>query len=370
MRDIEMDSCINEWEMFCDQLKSSGREILLAGVGMDLINKADGLRYLGRIARGGLEKFVEYGDPLDPVLYKIYHEKIKWGFDNPDSIYCMAAVSGLCDYEVKGSRGTVNYFNISSMKMDVDGKALITSFLNDSDIAYDQEGNFTVILSATPQPGNWLPLDPSSNSFMIRQTFNDRAKEKEVEAKIRCISSVNRAPCSDMGGVIENFEKARNFFTRTGNTFVDLTKRLIKHVNELPEADPVYMASMGGDPNYAYFWSTFHVEPGKALLVHLPKVPGCEAWSLCLHNYWLESLDYHRAKVIINKHTAELNPDGSLTIIISIDDPEHPNWLNSCGHEWGAMMFRWTKPEEVIAPRTELVNLGHTDWPSKLKKWT
>ncbi|KJS09777.1 MAG: hypothetical protein VR73_01055 [Gammaproteobacteria bacterium BRH_c0] len=365
----EADSCINEWEAFCDELKKSGREILQAGTDMDEVTRADGLRYLGRLMRGGVEKFVEYGDPADPMAYKIYHEKIKWGFDNPDSIYNMATISGDRDYVLTGNRGTVNYFNISTMAMGVDGRAAITSFINDTDMTFDENGNFTLAISSTPKDGDCLLMSPDSNAFMIRQTFNNRAMEKEVEATMRCTSPGAGNGALEVDAVVDNFRKAGKFFTKTGKTFLDLTHRLMNHVNEMPEADPVYMKAMGGDPNYAYFWSSFHVEPGQALLIHLPRVPACDAWNLCLYNYWLESLDFHKATVIINKQNAVLNPDGSLTMVVSMEDPGVANWLNTCGHTWGNIMMRWTKPEEVVAPIPELVQLDSVDWESKLKKW-
>jgi len=369
----ETDIGIRQWEAFCDELKSSGRNILDAGRNMDPVTRADGLRYLGRLLRGGVEKFVEYGDPCDPMLYKIYHEKIKWGLDNPDSIYNMATIRGDLDYELRGNRGSVTYFNLSTMKMGVDGKAAITGFVNDTDIHCDADGNFTLTLSRRENPhpgqGNWLRMAEDSNVFMVRQTFNDRARERELEATLRCISPVPGNGALDLDKVVTDFASAGAFFTRTGKTFVDLAQRLMVDVNRMPAADPAYMASMGADPNYAYFWSAFHVEPGQALLVHLPKVPVCEAWSLCLHNYWLESLDYHKARVIFNKHTAAPNPDGSITLVVSMEDPGVPNWMNTCGHPWGNMMFRWTRAEEVVAPMTELVTLDGLDWSPRLRQW-
>jgi len=98
-------------------------------------------------------------------------------------------------------------------------------------------------------------------------------------------------------------------------------------------------------------------------------VPACDAWNLCLYNYWLDSLDFHKSTVIIIKQNAVLNPDGSLTMVVSMEDPGVANWLNTCGHTWGNIMMRWTKPEEVVAPIPELVQLDSVDWESKLKKW-
>jgi hypothetical protein len=33
-------------------------------------------------------------------------------------------------------------------------------------------------------------------------------------------------------------------------------------------------------------------------------------------------------------------------------------------------MYRWTRAEDVVAPKVELVDLDRVDWPSKLKRWS
>src|SRR3546814_1790973 len=74
---------------------------------------------------------------------------------------------------------------------------------------------------------------------------------------------------------------------------------------------------------------------GEALLLHLPYVPECDNWGLCLYNYWLESLDYTQAQINLNKFTAAPNGDGSITIVISDEQPEGGNWLSTLGHTRG-----------------------------------
>jgi len=63
------------------------------------------------------------------------------------------------------------------------------------------------------------------------------------------------------------------------------------------------------------------------------------------------------------------NADGSVTIAIADADPGIANWLNTCGHAQGCMMFRWTKAERIIDPRVALVKLRAIDLHSVSKRW-
>jgi len=51
------------WEEFCDQLKLAGANLMYPGTPRDPFQQAEGIRYLTRLTRAGLEAFVEYSDP-------------------------------------------------------------------------------------------------------------------------------------------------------------------------------------------------------------------------------------------------------------------------------------------------------------------
>src|SRR3546814_20544252 len=138
-----------------------------------------------------------------------------------------------------------------------------------------------------------------------------------------------------------------------------LTQLMLKGVNKVPAVDQALLDAMGGDPNSAYFWSAFAVGAGEALLLHLPYVPECDNWGLCLYNYWWESLDYTQAQINLNKFTAAPNADGSITIVISDEQPEGGNWLSTLGHTRGNMMLRWTHEKETVPHHAELVRLDY-----------
>src|SRR3546814_20196832 len=65
------------WSMFCDTLKQSGLAILQSSETQDEVTQAEGLRYLTRILRAGIERFVENWDPLDPYMAPTYNDRLK-----------------------------------------------------------------------------------------------------------------------------------------------------------------------------------------------------------------------------------------------------------------------------------------------------
>lgn len=366
-----MDSAaaIAEWEQFCDGLKAAGREILASAEGEDELIQAEGLRYLTRLVRSGLERQVEYADPLDPFMAPTRNERLRWGLDNPDSIYLMTEVDGRYEYELTGNVGTVPYFNLTSSARTEDSRQLTTGFLDGADLRTDAHGDFKVWIGGPERAENWLPLAPASTTVMLRQTFHDRRTETPIACRIRRVTDLGPEPPLTLEAVASRTRKAAGFVLGTGRTFLKLARELARDVNGLPAADEQIMQVMGGDPNYAYYWSSYRIEPDEALLVHLPHVPECETWGLCLYNYWLESLDWTRAPINLNKYTSTPNPDGSVTMVVAHRRPKGGEWLDTCGHVQGALFFRWTRARSAVAPQTRLVRLDEVDWPKVLRRW-
>jgi len=369
MKEQAMDAASKRWAGFCDSIRDAGQEILRSAEGADPVSQAEGLRYLTRLLRSGIEKFVEYSDPDDPYLANVYNDRLKWGLDNPDSLYAIGAIKDDTEYRITGNIGTVNYFNFTSAIMSTDAKYQITGVLDSPDVVADADGNFTVHVGGPRRAQNWVPLAPGSNSIMVRQTFADRARETEMAFRIEQAGRQSPARPITIDRALEKISQAESFFCNTGRTFVSLADRIGKSVNQLPLVDQAFMLSMGGDPNYAYFWGGFRIEPGEALLIHFRDVPGSDTWSLCLYSYWLESLDYTRALVNLNKHLAQPNADGSLTIVVAAEAPGVPNWLDTQGHIRGNIMSRWVNPDHVTHPSTALVRLDEVDWAARLRRW-
>jgi hypothetical protein len=87
-------------------------------------------------------------------------------------------------------------------------------------------------------------------------------------------------------------------------------------------------------------------------------VPRCTHWNLQLDNHWMESMDYRYLPAHVNKHSARLNADGSVTVIVAHEDPGLPNFLCTAGHGQGTALLRWVEADRQPLPRCRVVKLA------------
>ena len=113
----------------------------------------------------------------------------------------------------------------------------------------------------------------------------------------------------------------------------------------------------GGDPNIIYYHSYWQLAPDEALVIDATP-PACETWNFQLDNHWLESLDYRYFQIHVNKHTATYRDDGAVRVIVAHQDPGLPNWINTVGHDRGAMTWRWIRANEHPQPQTRVVKFS------------
>jgi hypothetical protein len=132
------------------------------------------------------------------------------------------------------------------------------------------------------------------------------------------------------------------------------------HSNALPRFDQEVSNAAGGDPNIAYYHSYWRLGTDEALVIDATPPP-CDLWNFQLNNHWMESLDYRHFKIWVNKHTARYRPDGSVRIVVAHRDPGPEladNWIDTVGHEFGTMLFRWVRAESHPQPQTRVVKLS------------
>ncbi|MAT95456.1 MAG: hypothetical protein CME59_23050 [Halioglobus sp.] len=336
------------WARFCEELKAAGDVVLQAQTPPDLMNRAEGFRYLTRLLRAGLDSYVESSDPRFPRFFQLANETIKIGNDNPDNIYHNANVDGSLDYKLKGNRGTVDYlsFGTKAGSYATTGSMEPTGQLEAADLALDDNGDFEIILSSRPHAGNWLPMREDSESLIVRQTFGDRSRERAATYSIECVSP--RADDSiDPAAFAGQLMRSAGFVKNTADLFVQWMDRYSAHINRLPADDQARCQRAGGDSSIYYLQSYWKLAPDEALLIHARDIPKCRTWNFQLSNYWMESLDYRYHRVCVNKHTAAYNSDGSVTVVVAHSDPgdDCPNWLTTAGHDQGGMLWRWVEAD-------------------------
>jgi hypothetical protein len=340
------------WDEFCDNLKKAGASLSYPGAPSDPFNQAEGIRYLTRLTRGGLEAFVEFGDPAFPVLRRTAHETVKLGADNPDNHYFNARIAGNYSYRIRGKRNTVHYigFFTQNGSYGTTGGLAPCGALDHTNLLTDDEGCFEIILSKTPEGANWLKMEDETTMVMVRQTFLDRFREIPAEISIENRDGRTHPSPVTPAMIDEGLQSASMFVAGASLLFARWANGFKKHVNRLPQFDPSTSDAAGGDPSIIYYHSYWKLEAGQFLVIEVTP-PVCDSWNFQLNNYWMESLDYRYFTVCINKAGAVYENDGSVRIIVAHTDPGHPNWINTCGHTEGTMLWRWYRlPAGQVPP--------------------
>jgi hypothetical protein len=349
------------WEDFCDQLKLAGASLMYPGAPRDAFQQAEGLRYLSRLTRAGLEAFVEYSDPAFPVLRRMVHETVKMGADNPDNIYVNATISGSYEYRITGKRNTIDYIGFFTQNGNYGstGGLAPCGKLEGGELALEPDGSFEIILSKEPKGKNWLKIEDETGLCMVRQTFLDRSTEIPAELRIENLDGRRNPDPVTPAQIDEGLKTASMFVGGASLLFARWAKGFQQHTNQLPQFDPAVSNAAGGDASIIYYHSHWKLAEDEALLIKV-KPPLCDTWNFQLNNYWMESLDYRYFTISINKASAKYEEDGSVKIYVSHIDPGHANWIETSGHHEGTMCWRWYRMKEgavPVQPSCQVVNL-------------
>ena len=330
------------WAEFCDELKAAGHVLLAPGTPRDPFQQAEGLRYLSRLTRAGLEAYVEYPDPSFPQFRRMVHETVKMGADNPDNYYMNAQISGQYEYKILGKRNTIDHisFHTQNGNYGTTGGLAPCGKIDNSDLVVNEDGSFEIFVTRVPQGDNWLKTEEDTSLLMVRQTFSDRSAEVPADLRIINLSGLNRPGALTSRQMDEGLKTASMFVGGASLLFTRWANDFKKHVNQLPLFDPEKSNAAGGDDSIIYYHSYWKLEPGEMLLIEV-QPPACDAWNFQLNNYWMESLDYQYYNISINKHSAVYEADGSVRVLVSHEDPGLPNWIETAHHREGTMCWRW-----------------------------
>lgn len=339
------------WSAFCDDLKAAGNVLLSPGVPRDPFQQAEGIRYLSRLTRAGLEAFVEYNDPLFPELRRMVHETVKMGADNPDNYYLNAQISGEYEYKIVGKRNTVDHisFHTQNGNYGTTGGLAPCGRLENADLVVGEDGTFEICLSREPQGRNWLKTEEDTSMVMVRQTFLDRFSEQAAEVRLINLSAPEKPGPLTTGRMVEGLKTTSLFVGGAAMLFTRWARGFKEHPNRLPLFDPAISNAAGGDDAIIYYHSYWKLEPGEVLLIEVTPPP-CDAWNFQLNNFWMESLDYRYHTISINKHSAAYEADGKVRIAVAHQDPGIPNWIETAHHREGTMCWRWYRLREGSVP--------------------
>jgi hypothetical protein len=343
------------WRDFTDVLASAGDALAWEGLELDDLDRAEGLRYLARLAANAVAGRLGVASPTHPAFEQLANGV---GMDNPDNHYLASPINPRFAYRITGRKGQLSYLSFAAQSQNFADTSSITGGagqLHGGQLDVDGDGRFTIIASTAEQPGNWLRLAPDSRLLLVRQTRADPAVEQWVEVDIECIDHDGPPPPLEPGKVPQRLSGVALYAGGAAAWFTDWVRPWLDRPNTFAFADPDEQQRIGGDPNIIAQSGYWSIGPDEALLVELTPPP-CAYWNIQLANVWAESLDTRRP-VWRNNTSVVAERDGSVRLVIAHRDPGHPNWLDTAGHRHGTAHIRYVLPESRPPARTTLVPL-------------
>ena len=357
------------WDRFAQDVAELGEVIESAPFNRDERTAAAGYRHIARFLATFLAEFTDYRNPDYPQFVRFPNAVARIGWDNPDNPYLSFAVRGDHIYRLRGNISsfelvTINVYSGMLGHTPISDMRTISSIVSD-DLNIDENGDFTLTLSADPTEGDWLKLEPDAYIVVIRRLASDWPQTDEGRWEVLNLTTLGTGSALPTPeSVARTLDDAVNQ-TRSLRELLTISHRLTfqlamrpNEVSQPAEADPnLPMADAFQAASRGYF----KLKEDEALLVEAPAAD-CRYTNIQLANPWMESLDYASHQASLNHRTAHVNADGRVRYVISLKDPGVQNWLDTAGWSEGSLCARWTYcseyPTGISARLVKLDELG------------
>ena len=113
-----------------------------------------------------------------------------------------------------------------------------------------------------------------------------------------------------------------------------------------------------GNLHAHYAAAPFVLMPDEALLIE-GELPQCRFANLVLWNRYMQTFDYTRRQVSVNRAQMALDANGSYRLVLAHRDPGLPNWLDTEGRVSGIMYWRFLLATGTVpTPRARVVKFA------------
>jgi hypothetical protein len=330
---------------------------------------ADGYRMLAATLGVALDTYLfpEPGRPQFVAVNTPFRRDRRWGGDNTDAYYFICPVDPQRRYRISGNKGDSVYFSLTAYNEPLPGawSNRVVSIVRDTDLDLDADGNFSFEFPPTPDAAVLMTRDYQADALTgrpitwriepLEEPDPIRHGDAETAARLRATATWLRTMFAIVPLPVG---------TRAGE---DADEHGLGHetahaANQFAEPYQVPDANFGWSARDAcYCYGSFVLEDDEALVItHQP--PSCRFWNLVVWNQFMATYGASEgpdARSSINGHSAVLNSDGSVTIVLSRGMTAHPNSLTTLGYPRGNLAFRWFLTDGVPArPEVELVKLS------------
>jgi hypothetical protein len=309
--------------------------------------------------------FPEPGRPQFVAVNTPFRRDRRWGGDNTDAYYFMCPVDPKRRYRISGNKGDSVYFSVTTYNEPSPGawSDRIVAIVRDSDLDVDADGNFSFEFPPTQDAAVLMTRDYQADPMTGRpvvwriEALDEpdpiRHGDAETAASLRAAATWLRTMFAIVPLAVG--DRASN---KDGATHA-LGHETAHAANQFADPYQVPDANFGWSARDAcYSYGSFVLDDDEALVItHRP--PPCRFWNMVVWNQFMATYGAAEgpdARCSINGHSAVLNTDGSVTIVLSRGMTPHPNSLTALGYPRGNLAFRWFLTDGVPErPEVKLV---------------
>jgi hypothetical protein len=339
---------------------------------------ANGYRMLATILGIGLDIYL-YPEKTRPVWVDTvtpFRRDRRWGGDNTDAAYAFAVLDPERTYRIWGTRNDSAYFSVTVYNEPSPGawSDKVIGVVKDSDLDIGADGSFSFYLG-THKPagydGPWIEFTADTAAALTRDYQADPLTAKPVEWHIECLGEpdpIVRSDAATAQALRSTLTWMRTMFMivpmtikeRTNDDRIGLGHETPDGVNTVAEPYRVPDFNFGWSATDAtYCFGSYDLAPDEALVLTYTPPSSVRFWNFMP---WSEYMAGHNAAdgtTSLNNHTAVLNSDGTITIVVARRQLVHPNAVTTLDNPRGMLAFRWFLADEVPAkPLVRLVSVA------------
>jgi hypothetical protein len=327
---------------------------------------ADGYRMLAATLGVAFDTYLfpEPGRPQFVAVNTPFRRDRRWGGDNTDAYYFICPVDPKRRYRVSGNSGDSVYFSVTAYNEPSTGawSDRVVAIVRDTDLNVDTDGNFSFEFPATPDAAVLMTRDYQADPLTGRPVtwhietldepdplhHGDAETAAQLRATVTWLRTMFAIVPLAVGSRVAETQALGHETAHAANHFAD--------PYQVPDANFGWSAR---DACYSY--GSFVLEDDEALVItHRP--PSCRFWNMVVWNQFMATYGAAEgpdARCSINGHSAVLNGDGTVTIVLSRAITAHPNSLTTVGYPRGNLAFRWFLAAGLPArPDVELVKVS------------
>ena len=278
---------------------------------------------------------------------------------SPDFAYRLAPVDDSASYRLRGHKPPNGplAFEVSL----IGANEATQGNLSIGDLVVADDGAFTITVDPHAAAGraNHLRSAPGAQQLIIRDIFDDIARQRPMALSIERLDRPARPPLTIdeiAARVPEQLTKAvRGVMAVTGV----LNRMEVNVMNQ-----PAFFNQGETLVTQAYSMAHFRLREDQALLIRMTM--GSAGYAIIpATNYWGGIGDFLNHRTCISSPHALPNPDGSFTYVVARTDQGVANWVDTDGLDEGTLCARWTAFRQDGGPmptlEARLVTLAELD---------